>query len=146
LIALDTNLLVYSHRRDSTWHQPAADLVRQLSGEQRPWAIPWPAIHEFLGIVTHPRIWGRPSTTEQACVQVDVWLESPSLVLLGEGSDYWGALRSLVVEGRVTGPRVHDAHIAALCVHHGVSELLTADRDFSRFPGLRTRNPLLSVE
>jgi predicted nucleic acid-binding protein len=77
MIALDTNILVYAHRRDSRWHEAASRVVRELA------------------------------------------------------------------EGRVTGPRIHDARIAALCLHHGVRELSSADRDFSRFPRLATRNPLL---
>src|SRR5699024_9884608 len=57
--------------------------------------------------------------------------------------DYLDRLRSLVTDGRVVGPRVHDARIAAICLSHGISELWTADRDFSRFPALKTRNPLV---
>jgi predicted nucleic acid-binding protein len=68
------------------------------------------------------------------------------LVLLGEVTDYWPILRAQLSEGRVSGSRVHDAHIAALCAQHGVSELWSADRDFSRFPGLPTRNPLLAAD
>jgi predicted nucleic acid-binding protein len=40
---------------------------------------------------------------------------------------------------------VHDARIAALCLQHGVRELWSADRDFNRFPALRTRNPLVAA-
>jgi toxin-antitoxin system PIN domain toxin len=146
LIAIDTNLLVYAHRRDSTWHSTASEALRRLAQSSRPWAIPWPVLHEFLAIVTHSRIYDPPSTVEQACIQVDNWLESPSLVLLGEVADYWSVLRRHVSEGRVSGPRVHDAHIAALCAQHGVSELWSADRDFSRFPALPTRNPLVTED
>lgn len=108
------------------------------------WAIPWPSIHEFLSIVTHPRIYAPPSTISQAIAQVDAWLASHSLVLLGEASDHWLSLKDLVASGRVRGPLVHDARVAALCLTHGVTEFLTADRDFSRFPALSTRNPLLA--
>ena len=54
-------------------------------------------------------------------------------------------LRDLTLAGIISGPRIHDARIAALCLHHGVSELWTADRDFSLFPQLRTRNPLVKT-
>jgi uncharacterized protein len=142
MIAVDTNLLVYAHRRDSAWHEPASSALRQLTEDPQPWAIPWPTIHEFVAIVTHPRIYDPPSTLIQACNQVEMWLESPTLVLIGEGPDYWPFLRERLVEGQITGARVHDARIAALCEHHGVSELWSADRDFSRFPSLKVRNPL----
>ena len=104
--------------------------------------FPWPCVHEFLAIVTHPRIYDPPTPITAALDQMDAWLESPSLVLLTEAGDYWAALRPLLEAGRVIGPRIHDARIAALCRSHGVRELWTADRDFSRFPALVSRNPL----
>ena len=143
MIALDTNLLVYAHREDSAWHAPAVSAVTSLAEAPAPWAIPWPCLHEFLAIVTHPRIYDPPTLLAQAVEQVEAWLDSPSLVLLAEGPGYWPRLRDVVVTGRVAGGLVHDARIAALCLHHGVSELWTADRDFSRFPALAVRNPLV---
>lgn len=142
MIAVDTNLLVYAHRRDSEFHTAADRLIRELAEGRSSWAVPWPSVHEFFAIVTHPRIYAPPSTTEEAVDQLDAWLESPSLVLLGEGPDHWPTLRDLLVRGHVSGPLVHDARVAAVCLSHGVRELLTADRDFGRFPGLTTRNPL----
>ena len=143
MIAVDTNLLVYAHRADSQWSDPARQCLRHLAENRSTWAIPWPCIHEFLAIVTHPRIYAPPSTLSQAVEQVDAWFGSESIVLLGESSDHWAELKGLLGKGQVQGPLVHDARIAALCLTHGVTELLTADRDFSRFPGLTTRNPLL---
>jgi hypothetical protein len=144
LIAVDTNILVYAHRRDSDWHIQARNLIKELAEGRNQWAVPWPSVHEFLAIVTHPKIYAPSSTVKQATVQVDAWLASDSLVLLGESSDHWLNLKELVIKGQVRGPLVHDARIAALCMTHGVTEFLTADRDFSRFPTLSTRNPLLA--
>jgi hypothetical protein len=142
VIAVDTNILVYSHREDSPFHAAAMQCVAGLAEGTAAWAIPWPCLHEFLAIVTHPRIYDPPTPPDVALDQVDAWLEAPSLVLLAEAEQYWSALRSLVTAGRVTGARIHDARIAALCRHHGVSELWSADRDFSRFSDLVVRNPL----
>ena len=143
MIALDTNILVYAHRKDASQHAEAAAAVRGLAEGPDPWAIPWPCIHEFLAIVTHPRIFRPPSTLAQALAQVDAWMASPELVLLGEGSGYWVCARDAVAKGRAAGPKVHDARVAALCAYHGVHELWSADRDFHRFPGVRVRNPLV---
>lgn len=143
MIALDTNLLVYAHRRDSSQHAESAAAVRGLAEGTDPWAIPWPCIHEFLAIVTHPRIFRPPSTLAQALAQVDAWMASPRLVLLGEGSGCWPHAQGAITRGRAVGPRVHDARVAALCAFHGVHELWSADRDFHRFPGVRVRNPLV---
>lgn len=143
MIALDTNILVYAHREDSEWHTAAHARVAQLAEGRAPWALPWPCIHEFLAIVTHPRIYAPPTPLAGALDQVDAWLESPTVVLLSESPEYWPELKSALQTGRIVGPQVHDARIAALCNQHGVRELWTADRDFGRFPGLNVVNPLL---
>ena len=143
MIAVDSNVLVYAHREDSPWHAPAFERMVQLAEGRSPWAIPWPCIHEFLAIVTHPRIYAPPTPLPKAVDQVEAWLESPSLVLLSESGDYWDVLRNILLTGRVSGPQVHDARIAALCQQHGVSELWSADRDFGHFPGLSVRNLLV---
>ena len=142
MIALDTNFLVYAHREDSPWHSEAYRCVATLAEGRQPWAVPWCCIHEFLSIVTHPRIYIPPTPLKVALDQVEAWRESPSLVLLAETEGYWKHLRAAAEGGRIAGPLVHDARVAALCIAHGVRELWSADRDFSRFPGLKIRNPL----
>ncbi|MFH1466707.1 MAG: TA system VapC family ribonuclease toxin [Pseudomonadota bacterium] len=143
MIAVDTNILVHAHRSDSPWHEPAARSVRGLAEARASWAIPWPCLHEFLSIVTHPRIWLPPTPLPLALEQVDSWLDAPSLVLLGESTTHWSRLRPLLLAGRIQGPRVHDARIAALCLQHRIRLLWTADRDFGRFPDLACHNPLV---
>lgn len=142
MIAVDTNLLVYAHRTDSPFHAAASTLLHDLAEAKAAWAVPWPCVHEFLAIVTHPRVYRPPTPRTEAVAQVHAWLASPSVVLLHEGPGYLDILEELCVGGKVTGPAVHDARIAALCLFHGVRELWSADRDFSRHPRLRTRNPL----
>ena len=142
MIGMDTNILVYAHRADSQWHDRAKSCIKSLAQGRISWGLPWPCVHEFLAIATHPGIFDPPSTVTQAIDQVNAWLESPVAVLIGESQEHWDILTDLLQEGRVTGPLVHDARVAAVCIAHGVTELWTADRDFSRFPGLVTRNPL----
>lgn len=142
MIAVDTNILVHAHRRDSRWHEKAALVLQSLAEGRSPWAIPCPCLHEFFAIATHPRIYRPSSTPTQALEQIRAWRESPSLVLLTEDDEYWSMLEAVVQRSAVCGPAIQDARIAALCMRHGVRELLTADRDFSRFAGLVTRNPL----
>ena len=143
MIAIDTNILVYAHREDSPWHEAAKARVVELAEGPSSWAIPWPCLHEFLAIVTHPRIFNTPTPASVAVEAVGALLEAPRLVLLSETGGYWDVLRRLVEKGLLAGPVVHDARIVALCRVHGVSELWSADRDFSRFPELAVRNPLL---
>lgn len=144
MIAVDTNLLVYAHREDAPWHRAAYDRLEQLATGRAPWAIPWPCVHEFLSVVTHPHIYKPPTPLRSALDQVAAWLEAPSLVLLSESADHWPHLRETIQRSRITGPQVHDARIAALCSANRVDELWTADRDFSRFPRLKAKNPLVA--
>ena len=143
MIAVDTNILVYAHRRDSAFHTAAMARIRELADGRMAWALPWPCIHEFYSVVTHPRIYAPPSTSDQAIGQIAAWLDSPSVVPVSEGPAYWPGLAGLLSKGKIAGPAVHDARIAALCLANGVRELWSADRDFSRFPELRTTNPLV---
>jgi len=140
--AVDTNLLVYAHRADSTFHIRAREVVRELAEGAEPWAIPWPCIHEFLAVVTNPRIWKQPTPPETALAAVASWRAAPRLFLLAEDDNYWPTLEALVRESKIVGAKVHDARIAALVLHHRVDVLFTADRDFSRFARVRTKNPL----
>ena len=143
MIAVDSNLLIYSHRADSKFHAAAKELIDFLRHESAPWAIPWPCVHEFIGIVTHTNIYKPASTLPQALAAVDAWLVGDNVHLLAESPGYFEKLRELALAAKLSGPRIHDARIAALCLHHGVRELWTADRDFSMFPKLKTRNPLV---
>jgi hypothetical protein len=143
MIAIDTNLLVYAHREDSQWHAASYSVIKSLAEGPSIWTIPWPCIHEFLAIVTHPRIYSPPTPVARALTQIDAWIESPTLILLSESQGYWEEFRRTVDAGRISGPQIHDARIAALCRYHGIDELWTADRDFSRFPGVIVKNPLI---
>ena len=143
MIAVDTNVLVYAHRRESRHHAAAASLLRALAEGDAPWAIPWPCCYEFLSVVTNPRIWRNDATSvEQAWRQLAAWIASPSVRMIGETDDFVEILERFVRRPRVLGAVVHDARIAAICVAHGAEALLTRDRDFALFPELRTRDPL----
>ena len=144
MIAVDTNILVYAHRKDSAFHGSADGALTGLCEGRSDWSIPWPCIHEFIAIVTHPGIYRPATPLADALLQVECWLESPRLHLLGEEAAdlYWPRLRGLLSTGRVAGPLVHDARVAAICLAHGIDCLWTTDRDFSRFPELSTINPL----
>jgi toxin-antitoxin system PIN domain toxin len=142
VIAVDTNVLVYAHRREPAEHDDAAALVRGLAEGAAPWAIPWPCVYEFHSVVTNARIWkDAASTPEQAWRQLDAWFAAPTLRLLCEPDGFVAVLGRLLRRARVRGAIVHDARVAGLCIAHGVDELLTRDRDFSLFPELATVDP-----
>lgn len=145
MIAVDTNILVYAHRADLPWHDTARTRLEALSSDRAAWAIPMHCLHEFFATVTRRGPLAEPTPPDVALSQVAALRACENLLVLAEDGDHWELLSSLIENGRVTGRAVHDARIAACCLRHGVSELWTVDRDFSRFPELVTRNPLVTV-
>lgn len=143
MIAVDTNILVYAHRADSEWHVPAAAAIRKLARGPEAWAIPWPCAHEFLAVATHPAIYDPPSTLGAALRQLAIWRRAPGMTFLAESAGYAEQLSHQVEAAGAVGPLVHDARVVALCLHHGVTELWSSDRDFGRFPQLRVHNPIV---
>lgn len=142
MIAVDTNILVYAHRRDTPdWHEPAKACLEQLGSGRAPWGLPWSVAHEFVAVVT--RLKHRPATLGEAIDFIERLVHTDSCVPLAEPPGYLPRFAELATAGRATGLLVFDARIAATCLAHGVRELWTADHDFGRFPSLRTRNPLV---
>jgi toxin-antitoxin system PIN domain toxin len=141
VIALDTNILVYARREETEFHAVARKLVRSLAEGDEPWGLPWPCVYEFLRVVTHSRVFDPPTSSADALEGIVSLLESSSIRMLGEGPNHIMHLVRMIDAGAARGNLVHDAHIAALALENGVTELWTADRDFSRFAGLRIRNP-----
>ncbi len=142
MTAVDTNLLVYAHREEMPWHQEASRCMRELAEGVPSWAIPWPCIHEFLAIVTHPKIFKTPSPMAVALAQLEAWMASPSVNLIAETPLHWETLKRTLTAGKVTGAMTHDARVVAICRQHGVKVLWSADRDFSRFAEIKVVNPL----
>ena len=143
VLAVDTNILVYAHRTDSPFHERARSAIETLASGAREWAIPWPCAHEFFAVVTHPRIYKTATPAETAFAQLRALGTLANLAFIGETDEYLQHLESLALPAQTRGGAIHDARIAAICVSHGVAELWSADRDFSRFPQIVVRNPLI---
>jgi toxin-antitoxin system PIN domain toxin len=141
VLAIDTNVLIYAEITASAHHARARALLTRLAEGTSPWAIPWPCVYEFLRVVTHARVYHPPVPMGTALGDLRRILDSPTLVLLQETSSHPDVMTQVLRDSGVSGNLVHDAHIAALCLEHGVQELLTGDRDFARFQSLRIRNP-----
>ena len=143
MIAVDTNILVYAHRADSPFHDRARLTLESLAVGRRTWAIPWPCAHEFFAGVTHPRIYNTATPASTAFAQLRALQTLSNLLFLAEADDHLQHLEPLALAAKLEGGAIHDARIAAICRSHGVAELWSADRDFSRFPSLVVRNPLI---
>ena len=143
MIAVDTNLLVYAHRSDGSAHVAARDALSGLADREGRWAIPWPCVHEFLAVCTGPAFGDARTPLAEALRALGTWLAHPSCTTLGESAGHFSTLAALCERAALRGGAVHDARIAAICIDHGVDELWSCDRDFSRFPDLPVRNPLI---
>ena len=142
MIAIDTNLLVYAHRREMPFHERARQVLTEATAGTEPVSVPWPCAHEFLAVVSNPRVFKDPTPMNVALDAVRRLLASLSGGFLAEGEGYLDALERVARPALLQGAIVHDARVAALCLFHGVRELWSADRDFSRFPDLKVVNPL----
>jgi uncharacterized protein len=141
LIAVDTNILVYAYNKSSPMHERALAAMDRLVSEPA-WGLPWIAAGEFYSVLTDGRLWREPQV-EAALAALDAWIATPGVRLLSEPPSHWPRLRALLATARPLGPKVHDARIAAICLAAGVAELWSADGDFSWYPELRVRNPLV---
>jgi hypothetical protein len=144
VVALDTNILVHAHRRGTAHHEPALALLAALGESPAPYALFWPSLYEFLRVVTHHRVFDPPSTTAEALEAIRDFLAPPVVRVLSETARHPALLDTVLAESRATGNLVHDAHLVALALEHGVHEILTLDGDFARFPQLASRNPFLA--
>lgn len=143
MIAVDTNILVYAHRQDLPLQSAAQRCMAALAEGDRAWGIPLPCIHEFLAVVTNERAFKPASTIDQAFDQVSAWLDSPRCRLLHTTDEHLPVLEAITKKAKTRGGQFHDARVAAICIENGITELWTVDRDFSRFKGLKTTNPLV---
>lgn len=143
MIAVATNLLVYAHRSDAPFHAEANAALTELAEGTQRWAIPWPCAHEFVAVVTHLRIYKKPTSLSVALAALTALDALPSMEFIGEGAGYLERLDEISTPARIVGGAIHDARIAAICKFHGVKELWSADRDFSRFQQIKVYNPLL---
>ena len=136
MIAIDTNVLVYAHRGETDLHDAALGRLAELCSGLDPWALPVPCLSEFFRVVTHPRVLNPPSRLREAVSFARTLIDAPSCRLLRPGAAYIEHFFEVMQGADARGNLVFDAQIVALCREHGISEVLTDDRDFERFEGM----------
>jgi len=105
VIAVDTYLLVYAHRTDAAFHQPARAALEALALGRAAWAVPWPCVHEFISVVTHTRIFKTPTPVELALSQMQALADLPQVVMLSEGDGYLDRLAAVAAPARTHARR-----------------------------------------
>jgi len=141
MILVDANLLIYAYNPQAAQHPAARRWLEIVVGGPAPVRLAWVTVLAFVRIMTSPQVFRRPLTPSEAVAIVDDWLSAPSVAFVGPEDRHWNVMRQMLVEGQAIGPLVTDAHLAALAVEHGAT-LATTDKDFARFPGLNSINPL----
>lgn len=137
----DVNVLVYAHRPESPHHAETLDWLEAARRSDEPLGLTDLALSGFVRIVTNPRIFRDPTPIEVALTFVDDLLASPAALRLAPGPRHWSVFRRLCVSLGLRGGLVTDAYLAAVAIETGAT-LITTDRDFARFPGLRWQHPL----
>ncbi|HRK23034.1 MAG TPA: PIN domain-containing protein [Fimbriimonadaceae bacterium] len=142
MILLDTNLLVYASIRQLPHHAAAHDWLGRVLEGPAAVGMPWPTLLSFIRLTTEGRIFSPPVPLKDAWNQVEAWLES-DLVWCPAPTDRHASILSALLAGPdITGRMVHDAHLAALAIEHGLT-VCSADTDFARFPEVKWMNPLI---
>ena len=143
MILIDANLLLYAYNTSSEHHPAARDWLEAVISREQRSGFSWIVVLAFLRLATTPRNFPEPLTMSEAISIVSGWLARPNVVLLHPTERHWEVLSSLLAVTRTRGREVTDAHLAALSIEHGAT-FCTSDRDFARFPGLETLDPLES--
>jgi uncharacterized protein len=141
MILLDANILIYAYNPSADRHAAAKRWLEAAVAGTVPVRVAWVTVLAFVRIMTHPQVFRRPLSLQEAVGIVDEWLGHPMVSVLDAGDRHWSILRGLLLDGQASGPLSTDAHLAALAIEHGAT-LHTTDRDFARFSGLKVVDPL----
>jgi hypothetical protein len=137
---VDANVLLYAVNEASVHHQAARPWLDRALGEREPVGFAWPAVLAFMRLATHPAVFPRPLTPDQAAATVRSWLAQPAAMVVEPTSRHLDLLAGLLAEAGTAANLVNDAHLAALAVEHD-AVLVSFDADFGRFRGVRREAP-----
>jgi len=143
VIVIDANLLIYAYNSSAEQYERSRTWFTNVLSGDIPVRLAWSTIHAFLRLTTHPTLFPQPLTVDDAVMIIENWLAHPIVDILEAGPAYWTVLRTLLHDARIHGPRVMDAHLAALAIEHGLV-VCSADTDFARFSEIRWLNPVAS--
>jgi len=140
VILPDVNVLVYAYREDAPKHERYRGWLEGVLGGSEAYGLADLVLAGFMRVVTHPRVFSPPSPIAHALEFAEALRGHPNCVHLGPGRRHWEIFTRLCRDTRAKGNLVPDAYLAAMAIESG-SEWMTTDHDYSRFPGLRWRDP-----
>lgn len=137
----DVNVLIYAHREDAADHLRYREWFESMVGSERAFGFSDLVLSGFLRVVTHPRVFRRPTPMPVALEFVRAIRTRDNAIPVVPGARHWTIFENLCEKVQVKGNLVPDAYLAALAIESG-SEWISTDRDYARFPGLGCRHPL----
>lgn len=140
MILIDANVLIYAYNNDAAFHSECRQWLEDALSNTRMVGLAWQSITAFVRITTNPRLFPEGFVQSDVIEIVESWLNLPNVRVLAPTDRHWGIFKRLMIDGRLTGPKIMDAHLAALAIEYG-AVLATMDRDFSGFDGLSVLNP-----
>lgn len=139
---IDVNLLLYASDQGSPQHARAAAFLQHCAVEGQVFCLAWLTVMSYLRMATHPSIFGRPLTPDEAMRNVDALMALPHCRVISERDGFWDVYRDVARGVPARGNLVPDAHLAAVLRQNGIACLYTNDRDFRKFTFLDVRDPL----
>lgn len=140
-LTLDANVLLYASDRESGYRERAIDELEHYAAGTEPLYLFWPVVMAYVRISTHPSVFSRPLALADAVANVERLLRRRHVRTPGEEEGFWRFFAEAAAEGTTRGDLVPDTHIVALMRQHGVRTIVTRDRDFRRFDGIKVRDP-----
>lgn len=137
---VDVNVLLYAYDREASLHGACSAWLEAAFNSEELVCLPWQTLLTFVRITTNSKAYKRPLQNTEACDIISGWIARPNVRVIEAGERFWDVLRAQIVEAQVSGPLVSDAALAALAIEHG-ADMVSVDRDFRRFRGLRLIDP-----
>jgi len=141
MMLVDTNVMIYAHRRDVDRHLEYRAWMEALIAGPEPYAVSDMALNGLIRVVTNQRIYKNATPIQVALSFAETIRDQPHAHVVSPGAQFWAIFRDLCLKAGAAEKLVPDAYLAALAIEHGC-EFVSTDRDFRRFPGLRWRHPL----
>ena len=140
MFLVDTNILLHAVNRDSPCHEAARRNLESFINGLEQWSLTWSIVYEYLRVATHPRVFKKPLTLEDAYESIMPILRAGNCAILSETEQHQTVLEQSKKQiHRLSGNVLHDLHIAVIMREHGIQEIVTRDDDFKAFPWVRIR-------
>lgn len=140
MLVVDANVLLYAVNSTAADHDRARTWLDGALAGHDTLAFSWTVMLAFVRLSTHPAVFPTPLTPDQAIEIVRLWLGSSVAQLVEPSAEHLDTLAGLLADAGTGGNLVTDAHLAALAIDLDAT-LVSFDRDFARFPGLRWEIP-----